>query len=66
MAKFCGGVIHYYPSLHFLRNSVELRRFEKDFARYLTRKIGFESVLRIRCTKGYSVWCIHRENEAGD
>ena len=53
MAKFCGGVIHYYPSLHFLRNSMELRRFEKDLGRYLTRKIGFESVLRIRCTKGW-------------
>lgn len=55
LAKFSGGVIHHYPSLHFLRNPLELRRFQSDLGRYLTRKIGFESVLRIRCTKGLAL-----------
>jgi len=29
-----------------------MEHFESTLHRYLTRKIGFESVMRIRCTKG--------------
>ena len=32
--------------------SPQLERLEKDFTRYLTRKLGFEAVLRVRCTRG--------------
>ncbi|KJH45940.1 Sec23/Sec24 beta-sandwich domain protein, partial [Dictyocaulus viviparus] len=32
-----------------------VKRFEKIFTRYLTRKIGFEAVLRIRCSRGLSL-----------
>uniref|UniRef100_A0A915PQB6 Uncharacterized protein n=1 Tax=Setaria digitata TaxID=48799 RepID=A0A915PQB6_9BILA len=31
------------------------KRFQKQLNRYLVRKIGFEAVLRIRCTKGLSL-----------
>lgn len=29
---------------------------QKELKRYLTRKIGFEAVMRIRCTKGLDVF----------
>lgn len=29
-----------------------MEKFQRDLERYLTRKIGFEAVMRIRCTKG--------------
>lgn len=32
-----------------------MKRFEKIFTRYLTRKIGFEAVLRIRCSRGLAL-----------
>ncbi|VDQ10776.1 unnamed protein product [Trichobilharzia regenti] len=34
---------------------VEVERFRRDFDRYLVRKIGFEAVMRIRCTQGLSI-----------
>ncbi|KAM7539820.1 hypothetical protein Aperf_G00000030252 [Anoplocephala perfoliata] len=34
---------------------VEVERLRKDFQRYLQRKIGFEAVLRLRCSHGISV-----------
>ncbi|VDO43383.1 unnamed protein product [Onchocerca flexuosa] len=34
---------------------VQVKRFQKQLNRYLVRKIGFEAVLRIRCTKGLSL-----------
>lgn len=52
MSRFCGGCVYYFPSLHVLRNATEMTRYENTLRRYLTRKIGFEAVLRIRCTKG--------------
>lgn len=32
---------------------------EKMLRRYLTRKIGFEAVMRIRCTRGLSIHTFH-------
>jgi protein transport protein SEC24 len=40
-------------------NPVQLSRFESEFTRYLTRKIGFESVMRLRCTNGMSLSAFH-------
>lgn len=44
--------MYFYPSYHKQHNPSQTERFQKDLKRYLTRKIGFEAVMRIRCTKG--------------
>jgi protein transport protein SEC24 len=36
-----------------------VNEFKKTLERYLTRKIGFESVMRIRCTRGLSIHTFH-------
>ncbi|XP_033124522.1 protein transport protein Sec24A-like [Anneissia japonica] len=59
VAKFSAGSLYYFPSLHTKANPVQAERFEKDFRRYLTRKIGFEAVMRIRCTKGLALHTFH-------
>jgi protein transport protein SEC24 len=41
------------------REQLEVLRFKRLFSRYLTRKIGFEAVLRIRCSKGLSLHTFH-------
>lgn len=33
--------------------------FQRVLVRYLTRKIGFESVMRVRCTRGLSIHTFH-------
>ena len=38
---------------------MQAERFEHSLRRYLTRKIGFESVMRIRCTHGLSIHTFH-------
>nr|CDS34441.2 protein transport protein Sec24B [Hymenolepis microstoma] len=40
---------------HELCDYVEVESLRKDFQRYLTRKIGFEAVLRVRCSRGVNV-----------
>ena len=52
IAKYSGGSVHYFPNYHSIKNTVEVKRFESTLTRYLTRKIGFEAVMRIRCTRG--------------
>ena len=52
ISKYSGGCIHYFPNFHNVRNPAEAERLEATIRRYLTRKIGFESVMRIRCTRG--------------
>ncbi|XP_022080960.1 protein transport protein Sec24A-like isoform X2 [Acanthaster planci] len=59
VAKFSGGSLCYYPGFHSTQNLVEVERFTNDFQRYLTRKIGFEAVMRVRCTKGLSIHTFH-------
>ncbi|XP_033643820.1 protein transport protein Sec24A-like [Asterias rubens] len=59
VAKYSGGSVHYYPGFNSTQNLVEVERFGQDFRRYLTRKIGFEAVMRIRCTKGLSIHTFH-------
>lgn len=58
VAKFSSGQIRYYQSFHSERASIR-EQFEKDLKRYLTRNIGFESVMRIRCTEGLSLHTFH-------
>ena len=52
ISKYSGGTVHYFPGFHSISNPAELEHFEVALHRYLTRKIGFEAVMRIRCTKG--------------
>lgn len=58
MSKFTGGCIYHLPLFRAckLQNAETL---EKSLRRYLTRKIGFEAVMRIRCTRGLSIHAFH-------
>uniref|UniRef100_A0A4W6CGM9 SEC24 homolog B, COPII coat complex component n=1 Tax=Lates calcarifer TaxID=8187 RepID=A0A4W6CGM9_LATCA len=59
ISKYSAGSVFYYPSFHYIHNPAQLEKFQKDLERYLTRKIGFEAVMRIRCTKGLSIHTFH-------
>ncbi|XP_013073220.2 protein transport protein Sec24A-like isoform X1 [Biomphalaria glabrata] len=59
ISKFSAGCIYYYPSYHSVKNPGLVEKFDTDLRRYLTRKIGFESVMRIRCTRGLSIHTFH-------
>ncbi|CAD6197924.1 unnamed protein product [Caenorhabditis auriculariae] len=59
ISKFSTGCIYTFPNFRFAENAVQVKRFESTFARYLTRRIGFEAVLRIRCTRGVSLSGFH-------
>uniref|UniRef100_A0AAV2MI77 SEC24 homolog B, COPII coat complex component n=1 Tax=Knipowitschia caucasica TaxID=637954 RepID=A0AAV2MI77_KNICA len=59
MSKYSAGSIFYYPSFHHVHNPTQLHKFQGDLEHYLTRKVGFEAVMRIRCTKGLSIHTFH-------
>ncbi|XP_064422900.1 protein transport protein Sec24A isoform X2 [Latimeria chalumnae] len=59
ISRYSAGCIYYYPSYHQQHNPVQVEKFQKELKRYLTRKIGFEAVMRIRCTKGLSIHTFH-------
>ncbi|XP_006898279.1 PREDICTED: protein transport protein Sec24B-like, partial [Elephantulus edwardii] len=59
ISKYSAGCIYYYPSFHCTHNPSQAEKLQKDLKRYLTRKIGFEAVMRIRCTKGLSMHTLH-------
>ena len=51
IAQVSSGQIYYYPGYH--SNDITMKeRVTKDLVHYLTRPIGFEAVMRIRCTQG--------------
>lgn len=52
ISRYSAGSVFFYPSYHKQHNPSQTERLQKDLKRYLTRKIGFEAVMRIRCTKG--------------
>lgn len=58
MSKFTGGCIYHLPLFRAskLQNTETLERLLR---RYLTRKIGFEAVMRLRCTRGLSIHAFH-------
>ena len=45
--------------MHAEHDPVTYDKFRRDLDRYLTRKIGFEAVLRLRCTNGIKVNQFH-------
>ncbi|VBB27706.1 unnamed protein product [Acanthocheilonema viteae] len=55
MSKFSTGCVFHFPNYHINQDHLQVKRFQKQLNRYLVRKIGFEAVLRIRCTKGLSL-----------
>ncbi|XP_065130703.2 protein transport protein Sec24B isoform X1 [Paramisgurnus dabryanus] len=59
VSKYSAGSIFYFPAFHHIHNPAQKQKFQKDLQRYLTRKIGFEAVMRIRCTKGLSIHTFH-------
>ncbi|KAM4808975.1 protein transport protein Sec24B isoform 2-T2 [Rhinophrynus dorsalis] len=59
VSKYSAGCIYYYPSFHHTQNPALADKLKKDLDHYLTRKIGFEAVMRIRCTRGLSIHTFH-------
>ncbi|XP_069573330.1 protein transport protein Sec24A isoform X1 [Brachyistius frenatus] len=59
ISRYSAGSVYYYPSYHHQYSPAQVERFQKDLKRYFTRKIGFEAVMRIRCTKGLSIHTFH-------
>lgn len=58
ICKFSGGCVHNVPLFQSSKQQhVEL--LDKMLRRYLSRKIGFEAVMRIRCTRGISIHTFH-------
>ncbi|XP_066991918.2 protein transport protein Sec24A [Anabrus simplex] len=58
VSRFSGGCIHHFP-LFKSSNSLQAENFERVFRRYLERKIGFEAVMRIRCSRGLAIHTFH-------
>ncbi|XP_017877677.1 protein transport protein Sec24B [Ceratina calcarata] len=58
MCKFSGGCIYHLP---LFRSSIPQHAdaLGRMLRRYLARKIGFEAVMRIRCTRGLSIHTFH-------
>uniref|UniRef100_A0A674AM40 SEC24 homolog A, COPII coat complex component n=1 Tax=Salmo trutta TaxID=8032 RepID=A0A674AM40_SALTR len=59
ISRYSAGSVYYYPSYQQQHNPAGVECFQKDLKRYLTRKIGLEAVMRIRCTKGLSIHTFH-------
>ncbi|XP_032511494.2 protein transport protein Sec24A [Danaus plexippus] len=58
MSKFSAGTVHHIPLFRASRQwQAEL--LTRMLCRYLTRKIGFEAVMRVRCTRGISIHTFH-------
>ncbi|XP_057650879.1 protein transport protein Sec24A [Diorhabda carinulata] len=58
ISRFSGGCLHHFPLLKPSRPIIS-DSFARSFRRYITRKIGFEAVMRIRCTRGLSIHTFH-------
>ncbi|KAF4526569.1 hypothetical protein B566_EDAN009585 [Ephemera danica] len=58
ISRFSGGCVHHFPDFN---GAVALHKesLERSFRRYLTRKIGFEAVMRVRCTRGLAIHTFH-------
>lgn len=58
ISRFSSGCIYHFP-LYKASRILQAENFERNLKRYLTRKIGFEAVMRIRCTRGLSIHTFH-------
>ncbi|MEE6479329.1 hypothetical protein FKM82_012219 [Ascaphus truei] len=59
ISRYSAGSVFYYRGYQHQHNPVQVEKLQKELKRYLTRKIGFEAVMRIRCTKGLSIHTFH-------
>ncbi|CAI2350729.1 unnamed protein product [Caenorhabditis sp. 36 PRJEB53466] len=55
VAKFSTGCVYHFPNYNARNDIHQVKRFEKVLTRYLTRKLGFEAVLRIRTSRGLAL-----------
>lgn len=58
-SRYSSGSVYYFPEFHGTKNLPMTEKFRKDFERYLTRSIGLEAVMRLRCTKGMNIHTFH-------
>lgn len=58
ISKFSGGSVYHFPLFNVSKQQ-QVTEFQRVLVRYLTRKIGFESVMRVRCTRGLSIHTFH-------
>uniref|UniRef100_A0A182PQ87 Uncharacterized protein n=1 Tax=Anopheles epiroticus TaxID=199890 RepID=A0A182PQ87_9DIPT len=58
ISKFSGGCMHHIP-LYSESKPQLVKTLRKSLERYLTRKIGFEAVMRVRCTRGLTIHTFH-------
>ncbi|KAH1019976.1 hypothetical protein HUJ04_009713 [Dendroctonus ponderosae] len=58
ISRFSGGSVHHFPLFKSNRPLV-VDMFQRELRRYLTRKIGFEAVMRVRCTRGLAMHTFH-------
>ncbi|XP_055374325.1 protein transport protein Sec24A [Condylostylus longicornis] len=58
ISKHSGGSIHHFPLFQKTKPH-HVDSFKQCLKRYLTGKIGFEAVMRIRCTRGLQVHTFH-------
>lgn len=58
ISRFSGGSVQHFPLFKASR-PIQNESLSRCFRRYLVRKIGFEAVMRIRCTRGLSIHTFH-------
>lgn len=58
ISKYSSGCIHNFPQFN-VKSPTIVTRFINCFDRYLSRKIGFEALLRLRCTRGVAIHSFH-------
>ncbi|XP_014217600.1 protein transport protein Sec24A [Copidosoma floridanum] len=58
ICKFSGGCVYNVPLFQASRLP-QAELLDRMLRRYLTRKIGFEAVMRVRCTRGIGVHTFH-------
>ncbi|CAD7015448.1 unnamed protein product [Ceratitis capitata] len=58
ISKHSGGCVYHFP-LYQKTKLPAVESLKQCFKRYLVRKIGFEAVMRIRCTRGLQVHTFH-------
>ncbi|CAL6417120.1 unnamed protein product [Bathycoccus prasinos] len=52
LPKYTGGDVRYYPQFSLAKDEV---KFKTELTRSLTRDVAWESVCRVRCSKGFRV-----------
>lgn len=58
MSKFSAGTVYHIP-LYRSSRQWQAEQLNRMLTRYLTRKIGFEAVMRVRCTRGIAIHTFH-------